>query len=101
MKRNTLLTLTALLLAPLAAADEPRRPGGCLADSGGAVFPAGTRGPQFRFGDAASIFANGGDLSDLTFDVSNLRVLGNLGRPTQGRDHLPRLVPPLRQSTGL
>lgn len=38
---------------------------------------------QQRFGDDASIFAAGGDPADLTFDVSNLRALGNMGQAGQ------------------
>ena len=83
MNKLALLTLTALLLAPLTAPGELQRMEDVSRIPAGRFFRLEREAGKYRFGDSASIFANGGGTDDLTFDVSNLRVLGNMGAAGQ------------------
>ena len=83
MKRTATFFLAALLLTLPAMAAEPQRMEDVAAIPAGQFFRVEREAGKYRFGDSASIFAGTADMNDLTFDVSNLRVLGNMGEAGQ------------------
>lgn len=69
----------AATLASLAATSTLQQMDGAAKIPAGQFFCVERTDGKCRFGDSMSGFAGSSDMNDLTFDVSNLRALGNMG----------------------